>query len=888
MREKKKLCIAVDSNAIIHRAFHAYPPSLTSVDGLQVNAVFGFASMLLKILDTFNPEYIVCAFDTEKPTFRHADFADYKANRKPTDMSLIAQFPLVDNLVESFNIPILKKDGFEADDILGSIAERFEHGKWKDENIDLYIVSGDRDLLQLVSEKVKVVLPEGSFKNLKIFDRDAVKEKMGVYPEQIVDFKALVGDPSDNIPGVQGIGIKTAVSLLNKYDTVEGIYKHIDELKPRHKKLLEEGIENASLSRSLATIKRDLDINIDLRACVFKDFDRKKVIDIFKRFGFKSLISKIPSSDRADIANQQMGLFEAAPPEVSDDCKDLGRLTSSPSLIIVNDSQDCLGLVDNSANDVDCVRANIRQMVSRGLGAVYPLWSQAAVSSLRQISGESGSWDALHQRVAHFFILRFWVAILNSGYRVSNLEDLFFDFLADYRPSGTLSACQTIKLVHDLYEELITRLGALNYDKTFLTSWIDFSDIEDWEKPVQLNFMEVMVALIATLMEERGILVERSRLLKLQEKLSSEINVLKSRIFDLIGHEINLNSPKQLADWLFNEVGLPARTKKSTRESVLLQYKDAHPAIELILQYRKLFKLKSSYFDSFLDLLKLEDDGENWALHTHFDTVGTTSGRFASRNPNLQNLPTGDEIANQVKSIFKPRNGFTFVSVDYSQIELRVLAHLSKDIHLVNDFLQDKDIHKATAGRIFHKETEDVTAEERAIGKRINFGMVYGQTQFGLSKQLGISVEEASEYIQEYFDNYAGVKDYIQQAQTNALENGYVQTFLGRRRFIAGLRSSNKRVQAAAIREAINMPIQGGAADIMRLAMISAFKLIQNKYRGEAFILLQIHDEFIFEVKKDKLSKFKDDIINLLERVVVLEVPLRVHFSVSDRLDELK
>ena len=888
MQEKKKLCIAVDSNAIIHRAFHAYPPSLTSVDGLQVNAVFGFASMLLKILDTFKPEYIVCAFDTEKPTFRHADFADYKANRKPTDMSLIAQFPLVDNLVESFNIPILKREGFEADDILGSIAENFEHGKWKNENVELYIVSGDRDLLQLVNDKVKVVLPEGSFKNLKIFDRDAVKEKMGVYPEQIVDFKALVGDPSDNIPGVQGIGIKTAVALLNKYNTLEGIYNHIDELKPRQKKLLEEGVENASLSKNLAMIKRDLDINIDLRSCVFRDFDRKKVVDIFKRFGFKSLISKIPSSDRVDVDNQQMGLFDANTSVSAGDCKDEVSSIVLSNLIIANDTFDCVGVVDNSSNNVDCVRSNVNKLVSRDADVIFSSWSPDVVLFLRQFFLEEARWSDLRLQVKHTFILKFWVALLNSGYRFSNLEDLFFDFLSNYQPGVALSKCQSIRYLYELYGELVTRLDALSYDKAFLASWVDFSDIKALEKFRKFNFVEVMVAFIATLMEERGILVERSRLLQLQEKLNSEINILKARIFDLIGHEINLNSPKQLADWLFNEVGLPARTKKSTREAVLLQYKDAHPAIELILQYRKLFKLKSSYFDSFLDLLKRGDDGENWALHTHFDTVGTTSGRFASRNPNLQNLPTGDEIANQVKSIFKPRDGFTFVSVDYSQIELRVLAHLSKDIHLVNDFLQDKDIHKATAGRIFHKESEDITAEERAIGKRINFGMVYGQTQFGLSKQLGISVEDASEYIQEYFDNYAGVRDYIQRAQAKAFENGYVQTFLGRRRFIAGLRSSNKRVQAAAIREAINMPIQGGAADIMRLAMISAFKLIQNKYKDEAFILLQIHDEFIFEIKKDKVSRFRDDIVNLLEHVVVLEVPLRVHFSASDRLDELK
>jgi DNA polymerase I len=898
----REIFVAIDANSIVHRAFHSYPPALETTGGVQVNAVFGFTVMFLKVLELFDPKYIVCTFDTPRPTFRHAKYTPYKGTRKPTDQSLIDQFPIVEDVVRSFNVPILKKEGYEADDILGTLAEYVHDGKWCGSNVQLCIVTGDTDLLQLVQEKVSVILPQGNFRNLKEFMREDVYEKLGVYPEQVVDYKSIMGDASDNIPGIKGVGAKTAASLLNEYGTIDNIYANLDSLKPRMRKLFEEGVEQASISKELVSIVKDVDIVIDLESCLEKDFDVSEVKEKFMELEFRTLINKIPESigsqkKEINFSTEQFDLFDEISKEDAP-CREIDEDALKEALkapkgiigifvpereIVSKEKWIMLGVVDKKG---EVLEASLT--AKEGEGVV----SQA----LREKGGCETLVAGFEDFVSEFpslppvdspYDIKLLAHVENSGLRDYSLSNLAFTYLGRHL-SEKLDPNECKKpfdFVKEIFEKLQKELEERDIKEGLLDSKVDFLEFT--------SKTENSLSYVLADMERRGVLIDKKLLDSLHDDLERDVEKIVKKIYYDVGHEFNINSSKQLSDVLFNELDLPpvskTKTSFSTREDVLKQLEGAHPVVSKILEYRQKTKIMSNYVHVYkVELEKREKEGEELSIHTDFKQTGTTSGRLSSVNPNMQNLPLGNELSERLREIFIPREGFVFLSADYSQIDLRIMAHLSEDEILIKDFEQKKDIHMTTASRILDKGEEDISSTERRIGKTINFGIIYGLTSFGLSQSLSIPVSDAEKYIKEYFENYSGVAEYINNMTKEVQNTRYVETILGRRRYVTGVNSRNQRVQRAAIREAINMPVQGGSADVMKLAMVEIHKLIKKKYEEKAFMVLQIHDEIIFEIKEDVLEGFQKEVKDIMENVINLKVPLGVNFSVGKNMAELK
>jgi DNA polymerase I len=896
----REIFVILDANSIVHRAFHSFPPTLETSKGIQVNAAFGFTSMFLKVLELFDPKYIACAFDTAKPTFRHTIYSDYKATRKPTDQSLIDQFPIVEDIVRSFNIPILKKEGYEADDIIGTIAEYVERGRWSESNVHLCIVSSDNDLLQLVNENVSVILPQGNFKNLKEFMREEVYEKLSVYPEQVVDYKALVGDPSDNIPGVKGIGCKTAADLIARYGSLDGVYSNLDDLKPRVRNLLEEGSEQAGFSKELATIAKDVDLKVGLEDCLEKDFDYNKVVEKFVHLEFRSLIKKIPKSidsrnEQKYSEQDQISLFKVDAVEQGSnfDSKEfkLALEGAKKLFILFLDSEETS--FKKRTLLVRCIANEQKDFMISGDDVVesFKVVSQILMNKdvsetlFYNLEGFLGSLDISSSKKVLPFVekileAKFLAHIESSSRKDYSFSNLCFEYLSKHVPDPLNfdEYPKYFEYLENILSKIKDELKSRSINKNIVKTGKNF-----------LSFCaetENVLSITLDSMEKRGILMDTKLLKKLYSDLEDEINSLIQGIYYDIGHEFNINSTQQLADVLFNELGLEptkkTKTSFSTSEEVLKQLEGAHPAVSKILEYRRKTKVMNTYVKYYFE------EVEDGVVHTDFKQTGTTSGRLSSINPNMQNLPSGSDLSDRLREIFVPREGFVFVSTDYSQIDLRIMAHLSEDENLIEAFEEGKDIHLSTAAKILSKEEAQISASERRMGKTINFGIIYGLTSFGLSDSLKIPVPDAKEYIEEYFGNYSGVAEYIDRVTKEVQNIGYVETILGRRRYVPGVNSRNIRVKNAAIREAINMPIQGGSADIMKLAMLEIYRLISKKYEDKAFMLLQIHDEIIFEVKKSEVSDFEEDIKEVMESIVNLKVPLSVHVSDGNNMSELK
>lgn len=875
--------LAIDANAIVHRAFHAYPSSLQTSEGLQVNAVYGFTVMLLSALKTFDPKYVVCCFDTHKPTFRHLEYPEYKGTRKPTDQSLIDQFPMVEEVLKSFNIPIIKKEGFEADDILGTISKYVSEGKWSNGNLDLYILSGDRDLLQLVNERVKVCLPSGNFKNLVAYDREETFKYLGIYPEQVVDFKAMAGDSSDNIPGVKGLGSKTAESLLREFGDLDGVYRNIGKVKDRYAKLLVEGVEQVEFSRKLATIEKEVDISVKLEDSLLLDFDSNRVVEVFRKYSFKSLIPKLEEMGLSlgNVDSPQLDMFGAKPVSVERvDSIDFSN-SSKAVVVYIGEEESLTGEPFFMYRSVD-KQGKVKDMVtgpnrSTGipLGETITYGWEESCLLLEGLKFEK------------LFDIQLFSHIINSGRKGYSLRDLAFQYSNHTLPEkiSQKDLVNVLDAVEEIVQKMLEEANKIElYDYTRKNIEQILRVNEDYFNNV-LKKVEIPTSIVLRKMEERGIMVDVQYLKKVDEDIKGEIENISKEIYESIGHEFNINSPKQLSDVLFNELGLPRKKKSSTRESVLSELVGSHPCVEKILMYRELNKVYSTYTNPILEMSL--NNPEN-TIHTDFKQTGTTSGRLSSANPNMQNIPVQGVWAEKLRKSFIPRKGFVFVGMDYSQIELRIMADISQDNLLIEDFVDGLDIHKATASRIMGKEMEDVTKEERSLGKTVNFGILFGQTAYGLSSMLGIDVEKASEYIQSYFSHYLGVEEYIRSLEKEAYKRGYVQSILGTTRFIQGLKSRNIRMIKAAQREAVNMPIQGSEADIMKLAMISMDDAIEEEFKGKAYILLQIHDELIFEVKEDLSETFALRAKETMEEIISLEVPLSVNYNIGKNLASLK
>ena len=947
------LFITIDTSAIVHRAYHAFPDTLRSKDGLQTNAVYGFTSMLLSVIEKFQPKYIVAAKDTAKPTFRHTQYTDYKAHRKPTDQALIDQYPLVDEVLDAFNIPQLARDGFEADDIIGTLAERFQNGDWKYSGVKMLIVSGDKDLLQLVDTNVHLALPKGGFKNLVVYDREKTFKTFGFYPEQVVDFKAMVGDPSDNIPGIKGVGQKTAIELLAKYGSLDEIYKHLSELKPRQQMLFSEGVEQAEMSRELATVKRDVPIDVEMEDAVVKDFDRQKVIELFSRLSFRSLLGKIPTEElkaarvAAKLENSgQMSMFSRSNANdtgkggtssddyliggvkvdrVKDLFKDRARSTQENSALLMyfdkDDKSVYLGLQQNESEDsrtmywaktaVDALsKSDVALLIKEG--AKRGLRTHGWEDFVAAIDGSYATEIARNLSTVRVTDCALYAHVLSAGQTFVGLPDLAFRYLSIQLPGNIDGAeGQYLKAVDGICDSLVERTQSyvkeIHNMRTALQDQNpkqvqeEVSEQVGWDllkKDVADRFLgdskyekymslEAASSIPLGRMERRGLLISKKRFAQLEKELTQRLDQITREAYESVGHEFAISSPKQVGELLFDELnlwglvdgGAKKRRSRSTRAEILQELVGFHPVVEKILEYREISKLLSTYVTPYLD-------GPP-EIHTDFLQTGTSSGRFSSRNPNLQNLPASG-IGARVRSAFVARDGFNFVALDYSQIELRIFAHLSNDEAMIADFERGRDIHSAAAGKIFGKPPEKVTKRERQAGKTMNFAIVYGQTKYGLAKMLGVRLPEAEEIIEKYMSYYKGVKEYVERAKEQAMERGWVETMFGRRRYILSLDSLNRQRREAALREAINMPIQGSNADIMRFAMVAIDEMTLERFHQRAFPVLQIHDELVYEVQDDVAKPFAQAAEEIMKNIVKLKVPLEVHNSIGKDLAEVK
>ncbi|MCA9382034.1 DNA polymerase I, partial [Candidatus Dojkabacteria bacterium] len=851
----KKLLALIDGHALIHRAYHAYPPNLKTSDGQLVNAVYGFTSMLLQLFQDMDPEYVVCCFDTPKPTFRHTRFAGYKANRTKPDDELISQFPLVKRVVEVMNIPIFSIEGYEADDMIGTISKQAE-----DSNSDLktIIVTGDHDTLQLVDENTFVWMPGKSFGDMKLMQRKNVIERYGFGPERIIDYKALRGDSSDNIPGVKGVGEKTATDLIKEYGDLDEIYKNIDKLKPRYQKLLSENYEEAVMSKELATIDVSAPIKFKLEDCLLKSFDRDEVMNLFKELEFRSLINKIPesldteqasmfskTSDKSITNDSQEDIYKDSDYILADtpnSIKDLVEKIKKSGVFTFDTETDGL---DNMNKKVVGISISLEQ----NEGTYIPVRSILLNGKLSKVGLELASVfsDETILKIAH-----------NAKFDIHSLENIgikvngfYFDtmiaaYLASYGEGriglkelaftklglvmedfATLSDTKS-KLASDIPVEKIYKYACRDTDATlrlykYLAKKLlteseinkkemdyDFEELSLKEVVYKLDkfvktdlksghsilnlLFEIENPLIQILvdMERQGIKLDQDYLTDFGKEIEKKIGELEQEIYKSLGHEFNLNSPKQLSEVLFEELDLP-KTKKmktgsySTNETYLSRMKDMHPMIPLVLEYRELYKLKSTYVDS---LLKIASES-NGRIHTTYNQTIAITGRLSSIDPNLQNIPTRTDLGNRIRDAFTSDEKKVLLGFDYSQQEMRILAHLSNDKDMIEAFNENVDIHTYTASQLFEKDIDKVEPHERAQAKTVNFGIIYGISAYGLSSRLEIPVELAGEFIEKFFESYTGIKLFYEELINNAKENLYAETLLGRRKNTAELLSSN-------------------------------------------------------------------------------------------------
>ena len=871
---QKPLLVLFDGNALIHRAFHALPPLTVSKTGEMVSAVYGFALMLLKVINELKPTHYAIAFDMKAPTFRHKLFDQYKAHRPPTPEELVNQLGRVRELVAAFHIPAFELEGYEADDVLGALSQQASQ-----QDIDTVIVTGDADTMQLVSPKVRVLYPKPgrTFSDTMLYDEAAVIQKYDVRPEQITDFKGLVGDPSDNIPGVRGIGEKTAVKLIQQFGSVEQIYDHIDEVTPaKLQTILRENEAVARQSKELATIVTQTPVTLKLDDCQVSQYDRNQVTELFRELEFFSLLPKLPQIETENIAK-----VEAKPAQ-----GDYRIVNTTPAL-------------DELLNRLSAVKSFAVDLETTGLD---PMSAQLVGISLSPAPGEAYyipvghvSLDVIQQLPREQVIARLKptledktlaklthngkydsTVLAEYGIEVKNLT--FDTMLAAYllgEKSLGLKALAFSKLaiemtpIADLIGSGAKQISmsqveiarAASYacaDADMTGRLAAMLEPELHQRGLWQLFSQVELPLMPVLvhMERNGVALDTKILRQMSQRLGEQLLKLEAEIYNSVGHQFNINSPQQLSSVLFNELRLaPARKTKggySTGAAVLEELRGVHPIIELILDYRQLSKIKSTYIDALPSLI----NPKTGRVHTSFNQTRTATGRLSSSEPNLQNIPVRGELGKEVRQAFIAPPGSYLLAADYSQIDLRALAHLSQDKSLLDAFRRDEDIHRATAAQVFGADPSAITPEMRRVAKTVNFGVIYGMSDYGLEQATELSREEAAQFIAAYFEKYPGVKQYLESTKEQARKLGYVQTLLGRRRSIPEINSSNRQVREAAERMAINMPVQGTSADIIKVAMINLDQEI-DKRRLKSKMLLQVHDELIFEVPETEVVEMR-------------------------------
>ena len=917
MKNSSKRLILLDGNAIIHRAFHALPP-LTTKSGELVNAVYGFTSTLLSVIENFKPDYVACSFDLAAPTFRHEQFEQYKATRSKAPDELYSQIPLVKEVVKTFNIPIYEKAGFEADDVIGTLSRQATESE-----IETIVVTGDMDTLQLVSPFTKVYAMRRGISDSVMYDEEKVFERYGLKPNQIIDYKGLRGDPSDNIPGVKGIGEKTAIALLQAHQTVEGVYAEIDSIKGAIKEKLVRDKANALLSKELATIHLHAPVKLDLDEAKIHDFDREKLVSLFGKLNFYSLVKRLPSSNvQTTQANTEKNSDGVHPVKSStgrgaeqfDGVKDFKyEIVAEKNFSnfleeLAKQTSVAMSVETSSENKTDIIgiafswKAGRASFVSASLEILEKLKPVLEKNSLTKIG-----YDLKH--IYKLFLkqnielsnLDFDVMIaaylLNPGtgvkFETLILEEFGEEVNFEEKKKGQLSLVEQTVDLKEISFKLCQKADYAFKLKQVLTQKIQAISNEQTaaklvDKTLWQLFAEIEMPLVKILaeMEHQGIKINTLIFSGISQKITLTLKNLEKSIYELAGTSFNINSPQQLASILFEKMQLPTfnikKTKKgfSTAAPELEKLHKEHKIIGKIEQYRELFKLKTTYLDA---LPKLID--EKSRLHTTFNQAVTATGRLSSTEPNLQNIPTKTDLGHLLRTAFVAEDDCTLIGADYSQIDLRAVAHVSGDQKLIEAFHRGDDIHKITAAQVYKVTPSQVTDTMRRNAKALNFGVIYGMSSFGFSQSAKISREEAQKFINEYMEKFSGVAKYMKDTRESARTNGYVETLLGRRRLMPEINSANFQIANAAERTAINMPIQGLAADLVKLAMIK----IQAFFEGnpDVKMLLQIHDEIILEVKKEKAQEIAQKIKELMESAYKLSVPLVVNVEIGESWGEI-
>jgi DNA polymerase-1 len=909
----RETLLLVDGHNLVYRAFFAMP-ALSNSRGEMTNAAYGFTSMLFKALNDTTPTYAVAAFDLPGPTFRHERVAEYKAQRSRAPDELRAQIPWAREVVEVLGIPIIEVPTFEADDVIGTLARKGEAA-----GLDVIILTGDLDTLQLVTEHIRVFASRRGISDTIIYDLDKVRERYGFEPPLVVDFKALQGDASDNIPGVPGIGEKTAMSLVQQYGPLESVLEAVPTMAPgRVRRALEEHVEQARLSKWTATIVTDLDVDLPLEAARLFHYDESEVREVFDRHEFRSLLTRLPGRS----VDEDMPPASSAPETEVVAVGDLRvPATDVMTIIDAHEATDAVErireagsvavrtIVDGNPRTGDLIGV---ALTPTGTDIAYymPVWhaglvernaDPAAVAAIEELLGDS----SLPKR--GYDLKREVLAWRRRGIA---LEGLQFDaLLAAYLTNSRLKVPTLPVLAHDLCalqveaeESLLgsgrSRRGVADIPveeaAAYYGVWIGLIDpvsevlVRDMERANATRLHDVMelpLVPILAAMEVEGVAVDCDLLGTISAEMHSRIIEIEREVQDTAGYTFNPGSTQQLARFLYDDLGLASgrktKTGRSTDADTLEALRGEHPIVELILEWRQLTKLKSTYVDA-LPLLCTADS----RVHTSFNQAVATTGRLSSSDPNLQNIPVRTQWGQRIRRAFHADTAQQLVSADYSQVELRVLAHVSGEPELIEAFKRGEDIHRRTAAEVYSVAPEDVTPDMRRIAKVVNFGVVYGLSDFGLARDTGMSREEAHEFIDAYFRNFPGVTIYLEQVRNHAREYGWVETFIGRRRYIADIRAANRQLRFAAERMAVNMPIQGGAADIMKQAMI----LVNDALRETGLrsrMLLQVHDELLLEAPMEEIETLVPLLRERMGAAEALKVPLEVDVKIGDNWGDM-
>lgn len=902
--------VLIDGNSIMNRAFYGIMGSkmLTTKDGKYTNAVYGFLAIMFKVIEDLKPDYMAVAFDLKAPTARHKMYEGYKATRKGMPNELAEQMPIIKDILRAMNIDIIEKEGYEADDVLGTLSRFGEKN-----GLDVTILSGDRDTFQLATDKITIRIPrtKAGKTETEEYNREKIIESYGLEPKQLIEVKGLQGDTSDNIPGVPGIGEKTALSLVQKFGSIENLYNKLEAgesgLKGKQKENLENNKDLATLSKILGTINLEVPIEDTLEDLKIEEWNKQEVLNIFKELKFNRYIERFNLQNEEAKEKQIDEMFETEELNITNTSKIneiLNEVKTNEKLIYFLGKQ--------AKNEPEKIIKKEITLISiyTGKNKVYFITINNILEFVNLFKEvfESKEIKKYGYHLSEDYVMLKELGINLKGLEYDakisayvlnpttkyTLESIISEYLElDIEDFSSNKENKNIKDQINLFDTINKAEDSNKLEYTFYAyciSKLEEKTTEELSKIGSLDlFKNIEMPLVEILgeMQFNGMHVEKEELKEFGDKLKQDLEMLTNEIYNLCGESFNINSTQQLGVILFEKLQLPVykKTKKgySTDVDILEKLKDKHPVIEKILEYRSLMKLNSTYIEGLIPYI----NEKTKRIHSYFHQTVTATGRISSSDPNLQNIPTRIELGKQLRKVFKPEEGNIFIDADYSQIELRVLAHISKDEHMVEAFNNDEDIHKQVASKVLGIPMEEVTKEQRSSAKAVNFGIVYGISDFGLSEQLGVSKKQAKLYIEQYLEKYNGIKQFMNDIVEDAKEKGYVETLFNRRRYIPELSSNNYMVRQFGSRAAMNTPIQGTAADIMKIAMINVYKELE-KEKLNAKLILQVHDELIIECPKLEKEKVTNILKSCMENAITLLVPLKVEVSEAENWYEAK